>query len=175
MNLQYGGFSWEGSTGVTNASMGRRFVTFSSPLYGIRAGAKLLRNYQTRKDISGLRGEGIRLSDIGKLFVGGSLSGEEVYTGDDIDVWVSNVSQLSGYGEDEIIDLRDSDVLSRVVRAVSQQESGSRVSEEYADTAVSMLSGTVEYADTAVSMLSGTVEAAHNEQLMDGGLNVQRR
>lgn len=160
MNLQYGGFSWEGSTGVTDASMGRRFVTFSSPLYGIRAGAKLLRNYQTRKDISGLRGEGIRLSDIGKLFVGGSLSGEEVYAGDDIDVWVSNVSQLSGFGEDEIIDLRDSDVLSRVVRAVSQQESGSRVSEEYADT--------------AVSMLSGTVEAAHNEQLMDGGLNVQR-
>lgn len=161
MNLQYAGFSWEGSAGHTDASMGRRFVNFTSPVYGVRAGAKLLRNYQTRKDLSGTGGTAIRLSDIGKVFVGGNLSGEAAYAGDDIEGWVTNVSQFSGFAPDELIDLRDSTVLSRVVRAVSRQESGSIVSEEMADT--------------AVSLITGTVDDRYNSQGAASGLNVQRR
>lgn len=161
MNLQYAGFAWEGASGHTDASMGRRFVTFTSPVYGVRAGAKLLQNYQIRKDLSGTGGQSIRLSDIGKVFVGGNLSGKAAYAGDDIEGWITNVSRFSGFAPDEPIDLRDSDVLSRVVRAVSRQESGSIVPEEMADT--------------AVSLITGTVDDRHNTQGVESGLNVQRR
>ena len=161
MNVQYAGFSWEGSAGFEKASMGRRFVKFTSPLYGVRAGAKLLRNYQVHKDISSTGGLGVRLSDIGKLYVGGSMDGSVAYAGDDIGAWVSNVSRMTGYGKDDLIDLRNPQVLSNVVRAVARQESGSELSQEFADT--------------AVSLLSGTVDDGYNVQFTGGADNVQRR
>lgn len=153
-NIQSSGIAWHGATGSARASMGRSFVSFESPIYALRATGMTIKNYQLRKDISRSGGSWTTIGDISRMFVGGSMSGEAAYAGDDLSGWARAVSSMSGYGVNEHIDVSDVDVLSRLLPAVARQETGSYVPQAMARQAAEM---SIVTSDNGCNIQSGGV------------------
>lgn len=100
------GLNWSGLADVQNDS---RFCTFTTPEYGIRAICKILGNYQTKHKISTIRG-----------IINRWAPPSENKT----DKYAENVSEWSGFGIEDILDLKDRGTLLELTKAISQQECG---------------------------------------------------
>ena len=130
--LQAFGTQWKGKSGTVQASGGRVFERFTSPEWSLRATMGTLLNYQTRKDISRSGGAWTTIGDISRMYVGGGYTNRPAYEGDDIVQYARNISEFSGYGVDERIDVRRPEVIEKLTQAIARQESFSIVS----DTAI---------------------------------------
>ena len=95
--------NWEGQRGSDG-----RFVIFSNPAYGFRAGARVLRSYHR---------QGYRtLSQMINRF---APSHEN-----DTSNYVRNVSKWSGIGENQTVDVTNSEQLATLLHSMSRMEVG---------------------------------------------------
>lgn len=97
--------AWDGQSGQD----GTGFATFSSATLGIRAGAKLLRNYQRNSGLSSIR-------EVLTRWAPSSENNTESY--------IKHVVQLTGIGADEFLRLQNEQVLVSVVSAIIKHENG---------------------------------------------------
>ncbi|WP_238129935.1 structural protein [Vibrio cincinnatiensis] len=95
--------------GKVTPSIDKRFETFSDSKYGFRAGAVLLRNYQTRNGL-------YELSGIINRFAPPNENKTDNYA--------KFVGDQVGVGVNESIDLQDGETLARVLHAMSIMEVG---------------------------------------------------
>jgi hypothetical protein len=85
------------------------FVTFESMPFGVRAAARLLRNYQDK----------YRLDTLAKIIGRWAPPSEN-----DTAAYVADVSQLTGFGASVQLDLRRPSVMGKLIRAMSIHENG---------------------------------------------------
>lgn len=107
LNIEISGANnWRGKV---TPSIDKRFETFKDSKYGFRAGAVLLRNYQTRNGL-------YTLSGIINRFAPPNENKTENYA--------KFVGDSVGVGVNQSIDLQDSEMLSKVLHAMSVMEVG---------------------------------------------------
>lgn len=103
-NIRHGGSAWQGmSAEQTDAS----FVQFDSPVYGIRALAKLLKNYQSRYGLYTVR----------EIINRWAPPTENITS-----AYVEHVARVAGVSPDEQIDINEKMV--PVVTAIIKHENG---------------------------------------------------
>ncbi len=95
--------------GKVTPSVDKRFETFEDSKYGFRAGAVLLRNYQTRNGLYTLSGIINRFAPPNE----NKTSNYAKFVGDRV-----------GVGVNDSIDLQDSETLARVLHAMATMEVG---------------------------------------------------
>lgn len=98
------GNPWLGETECASES---RFACFHRPVWGIRAMARTLHNYQTRHGLD-------TVAEVAQRYVGG----------DRPEVWSRNVAAASGLDPHEPLNLTDEDTLVQVVKGIIQAETG---------------------------------------------------
>lgn len=113
---------WEGLSGRKGA-----MASFKDKYSGVRAGVKLIMNQQTVFDRSGTGGRSISIADFVKSYV----TAED---GNDMDRYMRFMSEKTGWGINEQIDIREEENLYKFASAVAQQESGSKISRETIST-----------------------------------------
>lgn len=119
LNIRKGN-DWQGESLISKDA---EFETFKHAKYGFRAGAKLLRNYQTRYGLN-------TLTDLIHRFA----PPNENHT----DNYVQFVAQQVGVGATQVINLSDDALLSRVLHAMSVMEVGRYYSIEDAAEGVAL-------------------------------------
>ncbi|WP_231572026.1 structural protein [Vibrio rotiferianus] len=105
LNIRIGN-NWQGEALVSKDT---EFETFSHPKYGFRAGAKLLRNYQSRYGLNTVR-----------AIIGRFAPPKENET----DNYINFVSDQIGVKPDQLISLADDNFLARMMHAMSVMEVG---------------------------------------------------
>ncbi len=105
-NLERNRTAWQGMSEDQNDE---RFITFSSPEYGIRAMARVLKNYGRR--------HGLRTVE---QIIGRWAPPSENQT----DSYIQHVSQELGVSANTALDLNDPDQLGRLIRAIIEHENG---------------------------------------------------
>lgn len=103
-NIRHGTSRWQG---MSAAQPDSEYVTFDSPLYGIRAMAKLLTNYQDRYGLDTIR----------QLITRWAPPSENI-----TESYINNVSRIVGALPDQKIDVGDSMV--PLVEAIITHENG---------------------------------------------------
>jgi hypothetical protein len=105
MNIRIGN-DWQGEKVPL---LEKQFEVFTSPVFGIRAGAKLLRNYQLNNNLNTIR-------EVLNKYAPNSENKTDSY--------IAHVSELTGFGADNYLQLQDAQVLASVVSAIIKHENG---------------------------------------------------
>ncbi len=105
-NIELGDDAWQG---MLPEQVDKRFIQFESPEYGIRALAKLLRNYESRYGINTITGIISRWAPTGE---------------NNTRAYIQQVSKQTGFAPDEVLNLNSSDHLFRLVQAIIHHENG---------------------------------------------------
>jgi hypothetical protein len=100
------GLKWQG---LADIQPDERFCAFISPEYGIRAICKLLLTYSKKYRIKTLTG-----------IVNRYAPPHENPTA----AYVKNLSEWTGFGEKEVLDLTDQYVLAQIAKGITRQENG---------------------------------------------------
>lgn len=103
-NIRHGGSQWQGMSAIQSDS---EYVQFDDPVYGIRALAKLLKNYQSRYG----------LNTINQIINRWAPPSENL-TGS----YVDNVSRIVGIGKNQAINVND--YIVPLVKAIITHENG---------------------------------------------------
>jgi len=103
-NIRHGGSRWQGMSDIQNDS---DYVQFDDPVYGIRALAKLLKNYQSRYG----------LKTINEIINRWAPPSENITT-----AYVANVARIVGVDKDAEINVADHIV--SMVKAIITHENG---------------------------------------------------
>lgn len=101
------GEPWKGTENVTQHDS--RFVTFSKPEYGIRAIVRILMTYQSRHKL-------YNIDDIINRWAPDVENNTEAY--------ISQVEKYVGVGRFNQIDVRDYDIVKKLVKAIIKHENG---------------------------------------------------
>ena len=113
-NLRIGA-QWRGLANVTEMTSEQlselSFCVFISPIYGIRALAKLLMNYQKRHGLKTVRGIIDRYAPPVE---------------NNTNSYASHVANHMGIGADERVNLRDTLAMTLMIEAIIQHENGSQ-------------------------------------------------
>ena len=99
---------WRGECGLEDHSS-PRFTTFESPVYGIRAGVKLIRNYKRLYGLDTVRGILDRFAPAVE---------------NNTDAYINHVAGAIGCGPDDPFDCDDPDVMLKLARAIIRHECG---------------------------------------------------
>lgn len=118
---------WEGQVGVIEGTNGLKYAVFSDFAHALRAGAINVAKYQTKYDVSDSGGAWTTIAEIASNKKLHSYVSED--NGDDVERWINTVSKKSGFARNEKIDLRDVDILSRVVKGIAFQEHSADVNQ----------------------------------------------
>lgn len=105
LNVKVFGNNWNGLVGQDERGHG----IFSRPEEGIRAGVKVLQSYSNKYGINTIEGIISRFAAADPATLG---------------AYVDNVSHATGYGSNEQLNLKDPEVLKKVVTAMMKQEIG---------------------------------------------------
>lgn len=105
LNIKRGN-DWNGETDVPQDPV---FESFKAPKYGFRAGAKLLRNYQSLYGLSTIRELINRFAP---------------HNENNTDVYVSFVAKDMGVSENEPLNLASDTTLAKLIHSMSKMESG---------------------------------------------------
>ncbi len=105
-NIERNRTAWQG---MAEDQSDERFITFASPEYGIRAMARVLKNYG--------RKHGLRTVE---QIIGRWAPSSENQTGS----YVQHVSQELGIAANSPLDLNDAELLGRLIQAIIQHENG---------------------------------------------------
>ncbi|NAW66147.1 virion protein [Photobacterium halotolerans] len=118
VNIEYNQANdWEGQKGSDG-----RFVIFSNPAYGFRAGARVLRSYYR---------QGYRtLSQMINRFAPSHENNTSAY--------VNNVSKWTGIGVNDAVDVTDANQLANLLHAMARMEVGQYYSLNMAQKGVAM-------------------------------------
>lgn len=103
-NIRHGTSRWQG---MSAAQPDSEYVTFDSPVYGIRAMAKLLTNYQQRYGLDTIR----------ELITRWAPPVENPTAS-----YIANVSRMVGVGPDQKIDVGER--MAPLIKAIITQENG---------------------------------------------------
>lgn len=115
------GDKWQG---LADKQLDTRFCTFSSPVYGMRAIAKLMLAYQRKYGLNTVR----------KL-IGRWAPPFENFT----DQYAENVARWGRIDADSVIDVKARDVLGMLIRGIVRQENGSMpYSDEQVEEAINL-------------------------------------
>lgn len=106
-NIERTGEKWQGMS--ADQSGDARFIVFESPVWGIRAMAKILLNYQRKY---GLR------------HVQGIINRWAPPTENDTGAYVRQVCRALGVGPTDTVNLQDTATLAKLVTAVIKHENG---------------------------------------------------
>lgn len=87
----------------------RGYAVFKSPVYGVRALMKLLRNYKALYGLNTIAKIGARYAPSGENNTG---------------AWVSNVALISGIGQNMALDLNNKQTMFNLVRGIIGAENG---------------------------------------------------
>ncbi len=121
-NIRHGTSRWQG---MSLAQPDPEYITFDSPLYGIRAMAKLLTNYQTRYGLDTIR----------KIITRWAPPIENVTA-----KYIENVSDWMNVGADQSIDVAD--YMVPLVQSIIKQENGKQpYSDEQINQGIALASG----------------------------------
>lgn len=113
-NIRHGGSQWQGMSAQQTDT---DYVQFDDPVYGIRALAKLLSNYQTRYGLNTVRA----------IITRWAPPVENITP-----AYIANVSRLTGLGPDERFNI--SDYMTPMVKAIITHENGEQ---PYSDEQIS--------------------------------------
>lgn len=105
-NIRYNGIGWQG---LAIPPTDGAFCVFTHPFYGLRALAKLLRNYY--------RFYGIR--SIKRIIARFAPSAEN-----DTSAYIQSVSKATGFDESLQLDLESEDVMLALMKAIINHENG---------------------------------------------------
>ncbi|PJC85707.1 structural protein [Vibrio sp. HA2012] len=105
LNIKRGN-DWNGETDIPLDPV---FESFKEPKYGFRAGAKLLRNYQSLYGLNTIR-------ELINRFAPYSENNTQAY--------VAFVAKEMGVGENEPLDLSSDSTLAKLIHTMSKMESG---------------------------------------------------
>lgn len=105
LNIKRGN-NWNGETDIPNDPV---FESFKAPKYGFRAGAKLLRNYQSLYGLNTVR-------ELINRFAPNSENNTDTY--------VAFVAKEMGVSENEPLNLSSDTTLAKLVHTMSKMESG---------------------------------------------------
>lgn len=100
------GLNWKG---LADIQPDDRFAAFTSPEYGIRAICRLLLTYNKKYKIKTITG-----------IVNRYAPSHENPTA----AYIKNVSEWTGYGPKQSLDLTDIEVLAKLAKAITRQENG---------------------------------------------------
>lgn len=100
------GQKWQG---LSDVQADPRFCSFTDPEFGIRAICKILLTYQTKYKINTIEG-----------MINRWAPAHENPTA----AYVSNVAKWSGFAAKAKLDLKNSETLSKIVKAIIRQENG---------------------------------------------------
>lgn len=100
------GEEWQG---MSNDQGDGRFIQFESPEYGIRAMARVLRNYQRRHNINTIEGIVSRWAPSSE---------------NDSAAYIEHISQETGWPSDHQLNLEDDNVLHALIIAMIEHENG---------------------------------------------------
>ena len=103
-NIRVGGSQWQGMSAVQTDS---EYVQFDDPVFGIRALAKLLTNYQSRYGLNTVRG----------IITRWAPPTENITA-----AYIDNVSRMTGLGPDERFNVGD--YMVPMVKAIITHENG---------------------------------------------------
>lgn len=102
-NIRHSSDKFQGEVESTDKS----FKKFKSMIYGYRALIKILQNYETKYGCNTIR----------KIINRWAPNNEN-----NTDSYVKYVSENSGYGPDEVIDMHNKEVAIKITRAISNEE-----------------------------------------------------
>ena len=105
-NIKYTGIAWKGLAETPSDGV---FCVFTDARYGIRALAKLLKNYNRYYDIR-------TLQSIIKRYAPATENKTETY--------IKSVAQYTGYDPHTQLDLENEVVLVKVIKAIIKHENG---------------------------------------------------
>lgn len=105
LNVRASSDKWKGSIGSSDNG----YVIFSTPMDGIRAAATVIKNYGTKYGINTVR-------DIVSRYAPASENPTDDY--------IANVCKDTGYQPDEKLDMKNPEVLKKLVTAMMKQEIG---------------------------------------------------
>jgi hypothetical protein len=106
-NIEHSRSAWQGLA----PSADKRFASFSEPVYGIRAMARVLMNYKSRYGISTVKDLVNRWS-----YAAEDPAANRTY--------ISQVAKAAGVAPEDTIDLADESVLSKILPAIIKHENG---------------------------------------------------
>ena len=109
LNIRLSKDAWQGAADVQSD---KEFVEFKTPIWGIRAGARVLLNYQAKH---GLR-------DIASIVARWAPPADD----NDTAAYIAAVCQRTGFGPDQQLDLHKHAHLCPLVKAMIWQEQGSQ-------------------------------------------------
>lgn len=107
MNLRHSADKWQGAADV---QADPDFVTFKSPEYGIRAGAKVLMAYQKRG-----------LDTVGEIIATYAPSVEN-----DTNAYVQAVCNDCGVDSNDVLDMDNCETMMKLVKAIIRHENGTQ-------------------------------------------------
>lgn len=105
-NIRKGSSQWQGMSATQTDSA---FVQFDSMVYGIRALAKLLKNYDKMYALNNIR-----------LIITKYAPGNENNTG----AYIAAVSAYMGFGPEDRLDLNNQTTLFKLIRGIIKHENG---------------------------------------------------
>lgn len=105
MNLRHSVDKWQGAADVQADT---EFVTFKSPEFGIRAGAKVLMSYQKRG-----------LDTVGEI-----ISTFAPSTENDTNAYVQAVCNDCGVDSNDVLDMDNCETMTKLVKAIIKHENG---------------------------------------------------
>jgi len=119
LNIRDSGNDWEGKTGL---NLDKQFEEFKSPVYGFRAGARILRSYYR---------QGYKtLAQMIYRFAPANENNTELY--------VKQVSQWSGIAVNQEVNVDNNDQLASLLYAMSKKEVGNYYGLKMAQEGVAM-------------------------------------
>lgn len=105
LNIRAGSDKWQGSIGKTD----KGYLIFNSPVEGVRAATKIIRNYSDKYGIDTVEG-------IISRFAPASENPTRAY--------IQNVAKLTGFDPNERLNTKNPDVLQKLINAMIHQEIG---------------------------------------------------
>jgi len=148
LNIRAGGDKWQGAVGRT----GKGYLIFSSPVDGIRAATKIIRNYSDKYGINTIEG-------IISRFAPASENPTNAY--------IQNVAERTGFRPDEKLDTKNPEVLQKLINAMIKQEiGGNPYSDETVNTGILKGLGkedVKDYSDLYNTKLTDEEEAQYQE------------